>query len=691
MADLNALIAQGYQVQAPPDPFAQYSKMQQLENSATQNRLAQQQMQEHAQMAPLRMQEMQAKLGAAKLTFDEAKQAKDVVDGLMAKSAENGGPTDPIETIKFLISHPNSRVQQMGKTMADSYKLLQEFEQQQKFDQGEPAAAPAAAPTAAYTPQRILVGSQSVQPSALGSGTFDANAPVVTPVAAPAAAAPAAPTDKLGQIEARIAYLNKFPSVPRAKLEREELIKLRAELVKPYVVDKNLVTGTGNVIYSAPEKPGYHVVANSLIDNTGKVIYEGPAGTTIEQVTNPDQTISFVSINKGTNVATPIMQGEKPLTGVSIPFKDLAFRQQEAAFKQAYPTLSIQQITQSDGSAIVVAVNPLNATYQPVVSQGGAFVPAGPTMPLPSGMAATAAPSAAAAPAAATVPNALAGGAVTNALASGQTSAGQPLISAPKPTAPPTDQALMTALGFPLTQAGYTAFKEAQRQDRLLNPAEEQQKIRIALASRPPGGAATPAAPVAVIGPNGKPILVSREQSLGMTPASAQEGLAPKEIQAREAKYPAATSAVKTFEAKTDSLAADLEKLAKHPGLSGISGIIYGRTPAVTQEARAAQALYDSIVARGGFAELQNMRAASPTGGALGNVSNQEGQYLRDAFAPISRTQDTRDLSTALTNAANAARASKQRVREAYDMTYDYKTGNTPAAAPAGGEWKVVK
>jgi hypothetical protein len=116
--------------------------------------------------------------------------------------------------------------------------------------------------------------------------------------------------------------------------------------------------------------------------------------------------------------------------------------------------------------------------------------------------------------------------------------------------------------------------------------------------------------------------------------------------------------------------------------LSGISGLIYGRTLAVTKEARAAQALYDSIVARGGFAELQAMRAASPTGGALGNVSNQEGQYLRDAFAPINRTQDTKDLSLALTNAANVARAAKQRVREAYDMTYDYKTGGAPPPPP---------
>jgi len=219
-----------------------------------------------------------------------------------------------------------------------------------------------------------------------------------------------------------------------------------------------------------------------------------------------------------------------------------------------------------------------------------------------------------------------------------------------------------------------------------------------AAAGRAPAAPRPEQPPVAVIDPvTGKQVYVSREEALRgrMAPATALEGLAPKEIQSREAKYPQATSAVKTFETKADSLAADMEKLANHPGLSGISGLIYGRTPAVTKEARAAQALYDSIVARGGFAELQAMRASSPTGGALGNVSNQEGQYLRDAFAPINRTQDTGDLKAALTNAANATRSSKQRVRDAYDMTYEYKTGGgtaAPIAAPAGGgEWKVVK
>ena len=207
-----------------------------------------------------------------------------------------------------------------------------------------------------------------------------------------------------------------------------------------------------------------------------------------------------------------------------------------------------------------------------------------------------------------------------------------------------------------------------------------------AAAGRAPAAPRPEQPPVAVVDPvTGKPVYVTREQALSgkMTPASAMESLPPKEIQARESKFPAATSAVKTFESSAEKLATDLERLATHPGLSGISGLVYGRTPAITKDARAAQALYDSIVARGGFQELQNMRASSPTGGALGNVSNQEGQYLRDAFAPINRTQDTTDLSRSLKDAAVAARTSKQRVRDAYDMTYEYKTGGSVAPKPS--------
>jgi hypothetical protein len=54
MADLNALIAQGYQAPAPIDPFAQYAKMQQLNTGANQNALAQ------YQLAQAQRQDIQA-------------------------------------------------------------------------------------------------------------------------------------------------------------------------------------------------------------------------------------------------------------------------------------------------------------------------------------------------------------------------------------------------------------------------------------------------------------------------------------------------------------------------------------------------------------------------------------------------------------------------------------------------------
>ena len=215
-----------------------------------------------------------------------------------------------------------------------------------------------------------------------------------------------------------------------------------------------------------------------------------------------------------------------------------------------------------------------------------------------------------------------------------------------------------------------------------------QFKQQMAAAGRAP---ATPAAPVAVVGPDGKQIYVSREEALRnkMTPAAAMESLPPKEIQKREAALPQATSAIKGFEQNSDSFVKDLESLRDHPGLNQITGIAAGRLPGVTSDARAAEAKYEKIVAKGGFQMLQNMRDASKTGGALGNVSNQEGKQLTSAFAAIQRTQDAKDVRAAIDQAINDIQGAKIRMREAYDSTYSYKS-NAPAPA-ATGKWEVVK
>ena len=261
--------------------------------------------------------------------------------------------------------------------------------------------------------------------------------------------------------------------------------------------------------------------------------------------------------------------------------------------------------------------------------------------------------------------------------------ASQGAAAAAAPTTP-ADVATMQRLGFPLTPEGYEAFRAAQRQERMLSPEEEAQRMRISAAGRAPAAPPTPSAPVAVVDPvTNKPVLVSREDAIGKTPATAIEGLTPKERQQREAKYPQATSAVKTFAATSDTLIKDLETLSKHPGLNSITGIAAGRLPGITSAGREAEALFDKIVARGGFQELQNMRQASPTGGALGNVSNREGAQLQQAFAALDRRQDAPSVRKAITDAINQIRTAQQTVKDAYDLTYEYKQGTAPAAKPS--------
>jgi hypothetical protein len=199
-----------------------------------------------------------------------------------------------------------------------------------------------------------------------------------------------------------------------------------------------------------------------------------------------------------------------------------------------------------------------------------------------------------------------------------------------------------------------------------------------AAAGRAPAPPRAEQPPVAVTDSiTGKPVFVSREEALRgrMTPAAAMESLPPKEIQKREAALPQATSAVKGFESKSSKFIADLTALRDDPGLENITGPVFGRTGSVSQAGSRAQALYDKVVAKGGFQALQDLRDASKTGGALGNVSNQEGKQLTASFAAIDRRQNAEDVRAAINQAIEDIQGTKTRMREAYDSTYAYKSG----------------
>lgn len=162
--------------------------------------------------------------------------------------------------------------------------------------------------------------------------------------------------------------------------------------------------------------------------------------------------------------------------------------------------------------------------------------------------------------------------------------------------------------------------------------------------------------------------------------------LSERDLANREAKYPQATAALKGFEAKTTKFVRDIDELiANEKGLNEITGFLAGRTDlsALSSEGRRALALFNTITAKGGFSELQDMRNSSPTGGALGNVSDREGRQLIDAVGALSRTQNAKDLRTSLGILKTDVLGANERLNDAYELTYEYKNkGRVPALPP---------
>lgn len=235
------------------------------------------------------------------------------------------------------------------------------------------------------------------------------------------------------------------------------------------------------------------------------------------------------------------------------------------------------------------------------------------------------------------------------------------------------------------TQAEIKQYEYAKAQGFTGDIFEYERRLKEA--GRPPPTPATPSAPVAVVGADGKIKYVSREEAIakGMTPASAMEGLAPKEIQSREAKYPVAKRATTTVSATMTEIENTIDRLlANEKGLSGITGFVGGRTYAVTDEARKAEADLKQLKNLAFVQGLTELRNASSTGAGVGNVSNKEGDRFENLKASLEQTQSTDDLIASLKRLKSQSTATRDTVNQAFEDTYAYRT-NTAAPQGTGG------
>ena len=180
-----------------------------------------------------------------------------------------------------------------------------------------------------------------------------------------------------------------------------------------------------------------------------------------------------------------------------------------------------------------------------------------------------------------------------------------------------------------------------------------------------------------------KTIIVTKARAVaeGLTPAKAMEGLPIKEKQRRESVYPKVKQAMTTVTNTMSTIEETIDRLlANTSGLNGVTGLIYGITPALTDAARQADADLGQLANLAFVQGLTELRSASSTGAGVGNVSNKEGDRFENLKSSLKRTQSFGDMKASLIRLKAQAQATKNIVNTEFEDMYEYRQGQAPAA-----------
>jgi hypothetical protein len=153
-----------------------------------------------------------------------------------------------------------------------------------------------------------------------------------------------------------------------------------------------------------------------------------------------------------------------------------------------------------------------------------------------------------------------------------------------------------------------------------------------------------------------------------------------------------AYNAMEATTAKYDGTIERAKRLLNNPALDTIIGNVQGNIPEMalslySQNAANALSDFNELLAVAGFQELQAMRDASPTGGALGQVSDSENKLLQQSAFASSRTQSEDKFRQSLRNYIKRLEDSKRRVEGAYERTFGgrFAPGGAAPTATSGG------
>jgi hypothetical protein len=163
------------------------------------------------------------------------------------------------------------------------------------------------------------------------------------------------------------------------------------------------------------------------------------------------------------------------------------------------------------------------------------------------------------------------------------------------------------------------------------------------------------------------------------------EGLTPKELGKREAAYPKTKAAFISATQNIDNLISDLTRLSRSEGLDAITGPIGSRTLDVFGPSVAARGLYEQISAKAMLNAMQQLRQSSPTGSALGNQSDKEGDRMIASEQNIPLAAGWNEVQKGIKNRIATLKQSKANIASAFDETYSYKT-QAPASTTTSAQ-----
>jgi hypothetical protein len=179
-------------------------------------------------------------------------------------------------------------------------------------------------------------------------------------------------------------------------------------------------------------------------------------------------------------------------------------------------------------------------------------------------------------------------------------------------------------------------------------------------AAAPAPAPAAPAAAPAAAGPAINPFAgVTPEQKAEATARVAKQKILPKvrqTVRALEDKTELVDDAINQALALADTTT------------TGIIGSFWQSVPGT--DAYKLRSILNTIGTNVGFDALTEMRQNSPTGGALGNVSDTENKLLQGTIAALDQGLDAQSLRANLEAVRRARNGALRRVREAFDKDF---------------------